>query len=98
MIGQQKRQQGFFRLFYNARWNLFCSNVVGLRKEIRIPCDPNNWRRLIDTVALHRVPKVVFQPNESVYLSLPFVHLLCFKETYENVKTVPNLLKYEWFI
>ena len=73
----------------------FCNNVVGLFYSIKTPCIPNEWRLFIGSSS--KSCKAVLLHNGNKYRSLPFAHSVYLKETYENVKTVLNVLKYDQY-
>ena len=75
----------------------FCTNVSRIFYSIGIPCIPSEWRLFIDSSS--KSLKAVLLHNGNKYPSLPLAHSVHLKETYENVKTVLNVLKndqYNW--
>ena len=89
---QRKWHQSFSSFFtmQNAIW--FCNNVSGLFYSIGIPCIPSEWRLFIDSSL--KSLKAVLLHNGNKYPSLRLAHSVHLKETYKNVKTVLNALKY----
>ena len=73
----------------------FCSNVSWLFYSIRIPCIPGKWRLFIDSSS--KCFKAVLLHDGNKYPTLPLAHSVHLKETYENVKTVLNVLKYDQY-
>ena len=71
----------------------FCNNISGLFYSIGIPCIPNEWRLFIDSSS--KSLKAVLLHNGNKHPSLPLAHSVHLKKTYENVKTVMNVLKYD---
>ena len=73
----------------------FCNNVSGLFYSIGIPFIPSEWRLFINSSS--KSLKAILLHNGNKYPSLPLAHSVHLKETYENVKTVPNVLKYDQY-
>ena len=73
----------------------FCNNVSGLFYSIGIPCISREWRLFIDSSS--KSLKAVLLINGNKYPSLPLAHSVHLKETYKNVKTVLNVLKYDQY-
>ena len=73
----------------------FCNNASGLFYSIGIPCIPSEWRLFIDSSL--KSLRAVLLHNGNKYPSLPLAHSVHLKETYENVKTVLNVLKYDQY-
>ena len=92
---QRKRHQSFSSFFTMQNAICFCNNVSGLFYSIGIPCIPSEWRLFIDSSS--KSLKVVLIHNGNKYPSLPLAHSVHLKETYENVKTVLNVLKYDQY-
>ena len=92
---QRKRYQSFSSFFTMQNAICFCNNVSGLFYSIGIHCIPSEWRLFIDSSS--KSLKAVLLHNGNKYPSLPLAHLVHLKETYENVKTVLNVLKYDQY-
>ena len=92
---QRKRHQSFFSFFTMQNAICFCNNVSGLFYSVGIACIPSEWRLLIDSSS--KSLKVVLLHNGNKYPYLPLTHSVHLKETYENVKTVLNALKYDQY-
>ena len=92
---QRKWHQSFSSFFTMQNAICFCNNVSGLFYSIRIPCIPSEWRLFIDSSS--KSLKAVPLHNGNKYPSLPLAHSVHLKETYENVKTVMNVLKYDQY-
>ena len=90
---QHKRHQSFSSFFTMQNAICFCNNVSGLFYSIGIPCIPSEWRLFIDSSS--KSLKAVLLHNGNKYPSLPLAHSVHLKETYKNVKTVLNVLKYD---
>ena len=95
ITAQRKRHQSFSSFFTMQNAICFCNNVSGLFYSIGIPCTPSEWRLFIDSSS--KSLKAVLLHNGSKYPSLPLAHSVHLKETYENVKTVLNVLKYDQY-
>ena len=78
---------------------VFCGNVEGLVNQMGKQYDPTKWRRFIDSS--NRSLKGVLLHNENELASLPVAYSVQMRETYENMKTLLNDLKYDqhqWLI
>ena len=95
ITAQRKRHQSFSSFFTMQNAICFCNNVIGLFYSIKTPCIPSEWRLFIDSSS--KSCKAVLLHNGNKYQSLPFAHSVYLKETYENVKTVLNVLKYDQY-
>ena len=92
---QRKRHQSFSTFFTMQNAICFCNNVSGLFYSIGIPCIPSKWRLFIDNSSKSLKAVLIHKGNK--YPSLSLAHSVHLKETYENVKTVLNVLKYEQY-
>ena len=92
---QRKRHQSFSSFFTMENAICFCNNVCGLLYTIGIPCIPSEWRLFFDS--LSKILKAVLLHNGNKYPSLSLTHSVHLKETYENVKAVLNVLKYDQY-
>ena len=92
---QRKRHQSFSSFFTMPNAICFCNNVSGLFYSIGIPCIPSEWRLFIGSSS--KSLKAVLLQNGNKYPSLPLAHSVHLEETYENVKTVLNVLKYDQY-
>ena len=92
---QRKRHQSFSSFFTMQNAICFCNNVSGLFFSIGIPCIPNEWRLFIGSSS--KSLKAVQPHNGNKYPYLPLAHSVHLKETYGNVKTVLNVLKYDQY-
>ena len=92
---QRKWHQSFSSFFTMQNAICFYNNVSGLFYSIGIPCIPSEWRLFIDSSS--KSLKAVLIHNGNKYPSLPLAHSVHLKETYENVKTVLNVLKYDQY-
>ena len=73
----------------------FATMLVRFFYLIEIPCIPNEWRLFIDCSS--KSLKAVLLHNGKKHTSLLLAHSVHLKETYENVKTVLNVLKYDQY-
>ena len=92
---QRKRHQSFFSFFTKQNAICFCTNVSGLFYSIEILCIPSEWRLFIDSSSKSLKAVLLYKGNK--YSTLPLAHSVHLKETYENVKTVLNVLKYDQY-
>ena len=79
--------------------NLFCDNIEGLITAMGTPYTPSEWRLFIDSSK--RSLKCVLLHNGNKLASVPIGHSIQMKETYENMKTILDKIKYtehEWVI
>ena len=91
----RKWHQSFSSFFTMQNAICFCNNVSGPFYSIGNPCIPSEWRLFIDSSS--KSFKAVLLHNGNKYPSLLLAHLVHLKETYENVKTVLNVLKYDQY-
>ena len=78
---------------------VFCNNVEGLVNQMGQKYDPTEWRLFIDSS--NRSLKGVLLHNGNEFASLPVAHSVQMKETYANMKTLLDELKYDqhqWLI
>ena len=87
---QRKRHQSFPVFFIMQNAICFCNNVSGLFYSIGIPRIPSEWRLFIGSSS--ESPNAVLLHNGNKCPYLPLAHSVHLKETYENVKTVLNVL------
>ena len=92
---QRKQHQSFSGFFTTQNAICFCNNVCGLFYSIGIPYILSEWCLFIDTSSKNL--KAVLLHNGNKYPSLPLAHSVHLKETYKNVKTVLNVLKYDQY-
>ena len=92
---QRKRHQSFSSFFTMQNAICFSNNVSGLFYSIGIPCISSEWRLFIDSSS--KSLKAVLLHNGNKYSSLRLAHSVHLKETYENVQTVLNVLKYDQY-
>ena len=90
---QRKRHQDYSSYFTVQDAVCFCNDVRGLFDSIGIPYDPSNWRLFIDSSS--KSLKAVLLHNGNIYPSIPLAHSVHLRETYDNVKTLLNALKYD---
>ncbi|GBM62936.1 hypothetical protein AVEN_261992-1 [Araneus ventricosus] len=73
-----------FVFFKKEESLVFCSDIDGLLKELRIAHEPNEWRLFIDDSKLSL--KVVLLNNGNELPFIPVAHAVYMKETYHNLK------------
>ncbi|GBO19644.1 hypothetical protein AVEN_267266-1 [Araneus ventricosus] len=74
-----------FESFFRKEESLvYCCDIDGLLKELRIAHEPNEWWLLIDASKLSL--KAVLLNNGNELPSIPVAHAVCMKETYHNLK------------
>ncbi|GBL77575.1 hypothetical protein AVEN_41938-1 [Araneus ventricosus] len=86
-------------LFKKEEKLVFCSDIDGLLKELRIAHEPNEWRLFIDDSKLSL--KAVLLNNGIELPSIPVAHAVYMKETYHNLKQLLEMIncsKYAWQI
>ena len=84
-----------FPVFHHTKCNLLLQQCSWPFYSIGIPCISREWRLFIDSSS--KSLKAVLLHNGRKYPSLPPAHSVYLKETYENVKTVLNVLKYDQY-
>lgn len=72
---------------------VFCNDVKGLTEKLGLPYDTDQWRLFIDSSKTSL--KAVLLHNSNKYASIPIAHSVHLKESYENVKTILEAIKYE---
>ncbi|GBL85509.1 hypothetical protein AVEN_272388-1 [Araneus ventricosus] len=89
-----------FESFFKKEDNIvFCCDIDGLLKELRIAHEPNEWRLFIDALKLSL--KAVLLNNGNELPSIPVAHGVYMKETYHNLKQLLDIInysKYGWQI
>ena len=78
---------------------LFCDNIEGLITAMGTSYTPSEWRLFIDSSK--RSLQCVPLHNGNKLASVPIGHSIQMKETYENIKTILDRIKYtehEWEI
>ncbi|GBM07512.1 hypothetical protein AVEN_100714-1 [Araneus ventricosus] len=71
---------------------VFCCDIDGLLKELRIAHEPNEWRLFIDASKLSL--KAVSLNNGNELPSMPVAHTVYMKETYHNLKQLFQMINY----
>jgi len=80
--------------FFSEKNNfVICNNVNDLLRFFEFEHDPSNWRIFIDSSK--RSLKAVLIHNGSKYASIPVAHSVHHKKTYEIIKNLFILIKYE---
>ena len=71
----------------------YCTNIEGFFGALKFQLDISQWCLFVDS--LNRSLKAVLLHNGSKYPSLLLAHSVVHKETYECVKLLLNMLKYD---
>jgi hypothetical protein len=82
------------RIFFSSEHSLvYCNNVGGLVSKMGMEYKAEQWRLFIDSSS--RSLKAVLLHNGNDVASLPLAHSFTLKETYDSMKTILNLLRYD---
>ena len=93
------REKGLIEFSKMEENLLFCDNIDGLIKAMGTSYTPSEWRLFIDSSK--RSLKYVLLHNGNKLASIPIGHFVQMKETYENMKTILDRIKYaepDWVI
>ena len=75
----------------------YCTNIPGLFTSLGLPHNPSDWRLFIDSSK--RSLKGVLQHNGNKCPSIPIVHSVHLKESYDNMELLLEAIKsseYQW--
>jgi hypothetical protein len=72
---------------------VYCSDVGGLFHDLKSEHNPEEWRLFIDSSL--RSLKAVLLHNGNTKPSIPIAHSVHLTESYENIKTVLEAIKYD---
>ena len=89
----EQRHLSFSSFFTMQNAICICNNVSGFFYAIGIPCIPSEWRLFIDRSSKSLRAGLLHNGNK--YPTLPLAYSVHSKETYEYVKTVLSVLKYD---
>lgn len=93
-ISQYRQRQKDLLPFFEKKENLVvCSDVNGLMNCLNLDHTPSEWRLFIDSSKLSL--KAVLLHNGNQLPSIPIGHAVHMKETYINMKTLLQSIKYE---
>lgn len=82
-----------FAKYYAKKDNAcFCFDINGLFREFGEPYDPSEWRLFIDSSKLSLKAVLLHQGNQKP--SIPLVHAVNMKETYDSMALLFNLINY----
>ena len=70
----------------------YCTNIPGLFTSLDLPHNPSEWRLFIDSSK--RILKGVLLHNGNKYPSIPIVHSVHLKESYDNMELLLEAIKY----
>ena len=70
----------------------YCTNIPGLFTSLGLPHNPSDWRLFIDSSK--RSLKGVLLHNGNKYPSIPIVHSVHLKESYDNMELLLEAIKY----
>lgn len=95
-ISLQRKRNREMAAFYTDLENIsFCNNIVLLMDTLKIPYETKDWRLFIDGSKTSL--KAVLLHNGNQYPSVPIAYSTVLKETYENMESILNLIKYKDF-
>ncbi|KRZ05510.1 hypothetical protein T11_3579 [Trichinella zimbabwensis] len=90
----RKRETEFTPFFREEDSVVYCSDISGLMFQLGAEkYVANEWRLFIDSTK--KSLKGVLLHNGNVYASVPVVHSVALKETYENLEIILQKIKYE---
>ena len=89
----RNRDEPFRKYFIQEEGIAYCTNITGLMNGMK----PNTyrkeeWRLFMDSSKYSM--KAVLLHNTNVYVSLPILHSVKLKESYDNMEIVLNKIKY----
>ena len=70
----------------------YCTNIPGLLTSLDLPYNPSDWCLFIDSSK--RSLKGVLLHNRNKYPSIPIVHSVYLKESYDNIELLLKAIKY----
>ena len=74
---------------------VYCSDIPLLMGQLKLNYNTEDWRLFVDFSWISL--KAVFQHNGNEKPSIPFAHTVHMKETYENMRNLLKVIKYEQF-
>lgn len=93
------REKEFVEFFSSGNSIVYCNDVVGLVSKMGMEYEIEQWRLFIDSSC--RSLKAVLLYNGNEVSSLPLAYSVTMKETYDSMKELLHLLKYDihqWLI
>ena len=94
------RDENFVNFFSEVNLFVYCHDISGLLLQLGISVyNPTEWRLFIDSSK--QSLKCVLLHNGNIFGSVPIGHSVYFRETYDDIKMVLNLIKYRehnWII
>lgn len=88
----RNRHERFGKYFSTKDNACFCHDINGLFNEFGEPYDPTEWRLFIDSSKLSLKAVLLHQGNDKP--SIPLVHAVNMKETYESMALLLKLINY----
>ncbi|KAL0829765.1 hypothetical protein ABMA28_003252 [Loxostege sticticalis] len=92
---QRKRNKEMASFYSNFENICYCNDIETLMSELNIPYVTQEWRLFIDGSKTSL--KAVLLHNGNKYASVPIAYSTVLKETYENIKSILDLIKYKDF-
>lgn len=91
----RNRERNLVNFFDVSDELVFCTNVNSLLTAMGYVHKPDEWRLFIDSS--NKSLKAVLLHNENVLPSIPIAYASFMKETYENMRTILDRVKYNCF-
>lgn len=91
----RKRESQVLQFFSMEGKLAFCESPSNLLSELGLPTNPDEWRLFIDSSKLSL--KAVLLHNSNQHPSVPVAYSVQMKETYENLKTLLEKIKYNQY-
>lgn len=95
VTAQRKRNNEMASFYSNSENICYCNDIVTLMSELSVPSETEDWRLFIDGSKTSL--KAVLLHNGNEYASVPIAYSTVLKETYENMKSILDLIKYKDF-
>jgi len=89
----RNRDKPYAKFFEKKNGITFCRDILGLFQALKQHHDPEHWRLFIDSSK--ESLKAVLLHNGNKIPSVPIAHGVNVKETYETMKDLLQLIKYE---
>lgn len=89
------RDLPYSKFFTDGSGLIYCTDLDGLMKEMKIDHDPSEWRLFLDSSM--KSFKVVLLHNGNTKPTIPIAYSTTMKETYENCKTILNAINYNQY-
>jgi len=91
----RKRHEDIVQFFKMERGLVACTDIGGLMQTLSINHIPLDWQLFLDSSNLSL--KAIFLHNGNTLPSIPLVHSVHNKESYENVKILMEAVNYDKF-